>query len=66
MEQLKLTPGQKAVAFTVAADEARIKFAEKRALSYSLEARIAKRQSKKKEDERNMIKEGLVYAPGTF
>ena len=66
MEHLGLIPGHNSVAFSVMADKARIKYAEKRALSYSLEARIANRQSKKKEHEINIIKEGLIYAPGSF
>ena len=66
MEELGLVTGENSVLFTKNADRERIIFADKRALSNTLEARIAKRREKKQNDECLKDKEGLVYSSGAF
>lgn len=66
MKELELVPGNNCREFVVNTDSKRIKLAEKRLLSYSHEARIAKRREKKKADELAKEKEGVVYASGAF
>lgn len=66
MSELELTPGIDSQSYAKEADRMRIYYAEKKSLGNSLEARIAKRREKKKADELNKQREGLVYASGAF
>jgi hypothetical protein len=65
-KELGLACGQSIIDHVAAADELRMKTADKRKSDCSFSARIAKRQKKKKENENNIIEEGQFYNPGAF
>lgn len=66
MKELGFIIGENCKHFAVEFDNARIAAAEKRAEAATLEARRAKRMSKKVLEEDLLVKEGSTYAPGEF